>query len=185
MTAFRTPTKSGNNSEANQPSKRKKNIQKVPNTNDESPNQDKNNLSPMLLDSNATSDQQMVKKRDTKNSPDFPTMHNLIDKVQIEMEKLQSGSKGTHKMEEEKELVEQGLVSPTPTLSIEESKPSNDKSMQYNEQSKLECYKDEYSKGSDGNDIIIGGEANETDEEIGATELVDSEEDTPERNIFK
>ena len=88
-------------------------------------------------------------------------------------------------MEEGKELLEQGLVSPTPTISIVESKPSNDKSMQYNEQSNLEDDEDEYSNGSDGNDIIIGGEANEADEEIGATELVDSEEDTPERNIFK
>ena len=90
MTAFRTPKKSDNNSEGNQPSKRKKNIQKVPNTNNESPNQDKNILSPMSLDSNATSDQQIAKKRDTKNNPDFPTMHNLIDAVQIEMDKVQS-----------------------------------------------------------------------------------------------
>ena len=178
LTAFRTPPKIDRNMEQVQSSKRKKKSDKKYNKGKGS-NKD---IPFVTQGSSPPTDENKAKKRDIKESPELLIMSNLIDEVQAETEKLQFNS-FTLESNESKKMSESesSIISMT-----NNSNASNDSVMPKEEKEQEEMSEEDvYSNGSDGEDIIIGGEANETDEEIGATELIDSEEESPLTNNFK
>ena len=171
LTAFCTPNKSDSNTEGKFSTKRKSGKQKLKN-------------STLSRNSNTSTDTQVEKKRDTRNSPECPKMNKLIDEVNDAKENL---DQLTTPDDDVKKSNDENTNSPTQlTHKDTYDSPGGDKDLMKEEKSQSEDDDEEeiYSDGTDEDDIIIGGEANETDEEIGATELVDSEEeDSPVTNF--